>query len=260
MQIIVTGSTLRKFTRNVCAILVGVLFFLVDYYGGKEIPLIGGRHIQIWVFRLPFTLILCIVLLAANQMLTFFEEKYRNNVVERIEQLHNFCIRLFDKHFKEWEEILGDPNSFRISIFEIKTEGILKRKVLKFLTRYQSGESTNPEINFKVGEGAAGMACETRSVILKQSLPNFQENRQQYLQKMKECYNLTEDKTLKLNRKASSYVCVPMLSLQPGSKAKAIMCIDAIKSGMFYENTDFSNKTLPAIIHDVDMFSSGFFS
>ena len=256
----ITGGGLRGWARMLLASYAGILLFFVDYYGGERVPFLGGKSINVLGLQVPLVIFTGVTALAVMEILTRIDNKYIADTASRKRQLHNFCISLFEKYFSEWEKQDGAENDFRITIFEVKRRWFSGAKYLRFSTRYQTGEASSPGVKeFELGEGAAGMAHESRAATYKPSLPIYDDDTTGYINQMDETYGLPQSKTEKLTRKASSYFCVPMLAIKRGSKPRAILCIDALKPDTFYENESFEKDKLPDILNSVESFSSGFF-
>ena len=240
------------FTKYAFQTIVAVILLLVAFHGPDKIPHIKDssllRKITIIIFML-------------SVFIEIFEEILRSGVSYRKDQLYKLCARLFQGYFSDSEEALNQQDIFRITVFGIRKKYLVfGSKVLYYLTRYQHGSSEEqPKVTFSPGEGAAGQAYLTNTVIFQPSLPDYNVNPDLYIKKTQEQYNLSEKKTKDLNRHARSYICFPMKSFEICVKPKAILSIDCMLPDMFYENHEFQEKMLPDITKTIDCSSAEVF-
>lgn len=248
----ITKRHIFSVLKYLCQSGVGLLLLLATLYGIDKIPHITNPNPLIKIGIVLF-IIYTIIEIGENiaSSATFYRRK----------QLYKLCVRLFEAYFVETEEYLNQKDIFRITVFGIRKKFLVfGPKELYHLTRYQHGTSEEKSrICFKPGEGAAGQAYLTNTVIFSASLTDYSQNQVLYIQQSKEKYNLSEEKVRSLNRHARSYICFPMKPFEVDAKPKAIISIDCMLPDMFYENKEFQEKMLPDIIKTIDCSSAEVF-
>ena len=250
----ITKRNFFSFIKYVSQFFVGLTLLLVTLYGPNNIHL---PYIKDTNALFQIAVILFLVYTAIEVV----ENLLEGTAFYRRKQLYNLCVRLFDHYFREEEEMQGQKDIYRITVFGLRRKlFFFGPKRLHYVTRYQHGASEdNPRIVFKPGEGAAGQAYLSNTVIFQPSLPDYSQAPQNYIRLSKERYNLDEEKVKALNRHARSYICFPMRGVEIGGKPRAIVSIDCLLPDVFYENKHFQDNMLPDIMKSIDCSSAEVF-